>query len=130
MSALRAWRWAAPHSPWQLAAGYALWSVWFVAVYGGLSVACSLAPPSAAQGPLNPLNLGLLLLTVGTVAVLLIAAWRCWRRRRAVRREGGADRERAVRHRFLAGLSALLHLTAAVATAFVGLPLAWLPPCL
>lgn len=119
-----------PHSPWQLAAGYTLWSLWFVAVYGGLSVACSRAPPGAERGPFNSLSLGLMILTVATVCLLLIAARQCWRGRRVARHEGPAHRERAVRHRFLAGLSALLHLTAAVATGFVGLPLAWLPPCL
>lgn len=130
MSAERSPRgWLAPHQAWQLAAGFTLWSLWFVAAYGGLSVVCALAPPAPERGPFNGLNLALLLLTLVTVVLLLGAAWQCWRGRRLPRPEGPALRERAVRHRFLAGLSALLYATAAAATAFVALPLLWLPPC-
>ncbi|MDA7415016.1 hypothetical protein PGB34_01440 [Xenophilus arseniciresistens] len=121
--------WLAPHRAWHVAAGFTLWSLWFVAAYGALSVACAVAPPAPARGPFTGVNLSLLLLTLATVALLLAAAWQCWRGRRALRPEGPAHRERAVRRRFLAGLSALLYLTAAAATAFVGLPLLWLPPC-
>ena len=176
MSRARRTGWLAPHSPWQLAAGYTLWALWFVAAYGGLSVACAVAPPAAGRGPFTALNLALIVLTLGTVALLLGAAWRCWRAASVLLplplREGGGEgratctttrgihrraaphpaspqrgeaqiqapdpeappprdyRERAMRHRFMAGLSALLHLTAAAATVFVGLPLLWLPPCL
>ena len=130
-------RWLAPHSPWQLVAGFTLWAIWFVAVYGGLSVACAVAPPASQRGSMTGLSLGLLALTLGTVLVLLFAAWHCLRglrRLRAAGPEPGDDGEEAAdrhaRRQFVAGLAALLHGTAAVATVFVGLPLLWLPPCL
>lgn len=123
-------RWLSPHSPWQLAAGFTVWSLWFVAVYGGLSVGCSMAPPSAAQGPFTGLNLALLVLTLATVIVLLGAAWCCLQAWRAAHAPATRGIEGEARRRFMAGLSALLHLSAAIATLFVGLPLLWLPPCL
>ena len=65
--------------PAHLVIGLTLWSVWFVAVYGGLSVACALAPPDPYQGSVNPVNLGLGLLTVLTTAGLIYLAFACWR---------------------------------------------------
>lgn len=128
--------WLAPHSPWQLVAGFTLWAIWFVAVYGGLSVACAVGDPAPTGGLRSGLTLALLALTLGTVLVLLLAAGHCWRGLRRMRAGSEAPvddeegRERAQRRQFVAGLAALLHLTAAVATVFVGLPLLWLPPCL
>ncbi|RYF79017.1 MAG: hypothetical protein EOO29_18465 [Comamonadaceae bacterium] len=128
--------WLAPHSAWQLVTGFTLWAIWFVAVYGGLSVACAVAPPASARGPLTSVTLALLALTLGTVLALLLAARYCWRalrRMRAGSEATGDDEEecgRAQHRQFVAGLAAWLHLAAAVATVFVGLPLLWLPPCL
>ncbi len=39
--------------PIHLAVGLTLWSVWFVAVYSGLSVACAVTPPPPEAGALN-----------------------------------------------------------------------------
>jgi hypothetical protein len=33
--------------PLQLVPGLIIWALWFIAIYGGLSVACALAPPNA-----------------------------------------------------------------------------------
>lgn len=96
--------------------GLAIWAVWFVLLYGGLSVACAVAPPSVSDGSLNWLNTSLLVLTLGTTVLLLFLAWRSWSHRR--------------QSEFFAIVAAGCHLSAAGATLLVGLPVLALPPCL
>ncbi|MFY0990384.1 hypothetical protein [Halomonas sp. C05BenzN] len=112
-------RLAAGH-PLQLVLGLTIWSLWFVTVYGGLSVACAVAPPAPAQGAMTGLNGGLGLLTLATLGLLLWLAGWCL----------GAARRSSGRGRFMAALAAGLHLFSAAGVAFVGLPLVTLPPCL
>ncbi len=113
-------RWLAPSHPVQLVLGLTLWSLWFVAIYGGLSVACELAPPSPEQGALTAINAGLGLLTLVTLALL---SWLAWRGLRAGRQTAG-------RQRFIALVGAGLHGYSAAGVAFAGLPIVALPPCL
>jgi hypothetical protein len=108
--------------PLQMVLGLAAWLAWFTIAYGGLSVACSVAPPAAEQGPYTWVNGGLLLLTVATAAALGWAAW-------ATHREATRAGTQSGRHRFFAWVASVLHATAAVSTLVVGLPLAVLPPC-
>lgn len=183
--------WLAPHSPWQLALGFTLWSAWFVTVYGGLSVGCAVAPDAFVSGRFTGLSGLLMALTVAMVLLLLLASAHCllgWRRLRALQPQPGRNaqedrphamgkavaartparngsgardarsgphadsnvrcgdvdgesdgdedttedpvRDRAARRQFVSALAALLHAAAAVATAFVGLPMLWFPPCL
>jgi type VI protein secretion system component VasK len=111
--------------PLHLVLGLTLWFVWFCVVYGGLSVACAVAPPLPEAGSLNPVNASLLVLTVLTTVLLAWAARRCW---------GHAQQFPAGsppgRKRFVADVSAALYALAAVSTLVVGLPLLLLPPCL
>lgn len=67
-----------PVHPVQLVMGFIVWSLWFVAAYAGLSVACSLAPPPSVSA-WTWINLLLLGLTLIITALLLACAWRCWR---------------------------------------------------
>lgn len=113
--------WWKPGHPVHLLLGLTIWSLWFVALYGGLSVTCAVAPPSPGQGALTALNLSLGLLTLVTLGALLRLARFSLA---AVRREPS----RAAR--FIAAVSGGLHLFAASGVAFVGLPLVVLPPCL
>jgi len=106
--------------PVHLVIGLGVWMLWFAVVYGAVSVACSVAPPAAALGARNWVNLGLLALTLPCAAGLAWAAWRCWRSVRA----------KSSRDRFHAWVNALAYAAAAVATVVVGLPLAWLPTCI
>jgi hypothetical protein len=108
--------------PVHLVLGLIVWSAWFVAMYGGLSVACAVAPPGASAGALTWINGVLLLLTVVTAAALLYAAWWCWR---ALQPAAGDAR---VAH-FIAGVSAALYLASSVAVVAVGMPTIVLPPC-
>lgn len=112
------------HHPLQLVFGLSAWATWFVIVYGSVSVACALAPPLPGHGAWNIVNGTLLLFTLATLALLLRLAWRC---RHALRT---APMPPDGARRFIAALGAALYATAAVATAFVALPLLVLPPCL
>jgi hypothetical protein len=112
-----------PFHPMHLVLGLVLWSVWFVAMYGGLSVACVVAPPAEAAGALTWINGVLLLLTLFTTALLLYAAWRCWQA------AGAADVDEK-QARFVARVSAAVYLASAGAVLAVGLPVIVLPPCI
>jgi hypothetical protein len=109
--------------PVHLVLGLVVWSVWFVAMYGGLSVGCAVAPPPESAGALTWINGLLLLLTVFTAAALVYGALRCWFAVRAA-----ADDPR--RARFIPGVSAAVYLSASGAVLAMGLPAIVLPPCL
>lgn len=106
--------------PLHLVIGLGVWGLWFVALYGGLSVACAVVPPAPEQGSLTVINAGLGVLTIAT-AVLL--AWLAWASLMAARRAAGPAR-------FVAGVSAGLYLYSAIGVLFVGLPVIGVPPCL
>jgi hypothetical protein len=105
--------------PLHLAIGMTLWSLWFVAFYGGLSVACAVAPPDPLHGAFTAINAGLALLTLATVGLLAWLAWRAWQVARSTRG----------RARYLARLSAGLYAFAAIGALYMGLPVIALPPC-
>ncbi len=110
-----------PTHPMQLVLGPTVWAAWFVVLYGGLSVACAVAPPASELGMMTWLNGVLLMLTLGTVAVLVQWAGNCWKAAPAI--EAGSVR------RFIARVSAGAHLIAAITTLAVGLTTLALPPC-
>ncbi len=112
---------SSPYNPIHIPLGLVLWSLWFVALYGGLSVGCALAPPDPEGGQWNWLNALLALLSLLTVTLLL---WLARLFQLAARRQV----ERPERC-FVARLSAGIHLIGAVATLFVALPVVSLPPC-
>ncbi|TVP60541.1 MAG: hypothetical protein EA349_01170 [Halomonadaceae bacterium] len=107
-----------------LVMGLVIWSLWFVALYGSLSVVCSLAPPAIEAGPLNWLNAGLLVITLLTTGLLGVAAWRCW--------QLSPDKQanNFPLGRFMGRLAAAIYLLSAVSTLAVGLPVLVLPPCI
>lgn len=105
--------------PLHLVIGLTLWSLWFVAIYGGLSVACAVVPPAPEQGALTMINAALGVLTVVTMALLGWLAWACLM---AARRAAGP-------RRFVAGVAAGLYLYSSIGVLFVGLPLIGVPPC-
>lgn len=117
------WR---PDHPAQLLLGLTLWAVWFVLLYGGLSVGCAVAPPAEQSGAINPLNATLMLLTLVVTGVLLLAAWRCMR----AAPEPDSNSKESANRRMIARVSAGLYLFSALATLGIGLPVLVLPPCL
>ncbi|SNY43925.1 hypothetical protein SAMN06297280_0668 [Arsukibacterium tuosuense] len=118
--------WSDPGHPAQLVVGLIIWSIWFIAMYAGLSVVCQLAPPATLHSPFTWLNGGLFGLTLLVVALLLLLAWRCGRycllQRRAKHQDAG------VKH-FTGYVSTVLYLAAAVATLAGGLPVLVFSPC-
>lgn len=113
--------------PWQMVLGLGIWALWFLAVYVGVSVACSAGMTAKPDDALGIVAAGLRLLTAATAAGLAWAAAGC---ARSMRRLPPAPASPAAsRRRFIAGTAAALYAVAAVATVFVGLPLLALPPC-
>lgn len=110
-----------PYNPVHISLGLVLWSVWFVTIYGGLSVGCALLPPAPEQGQWTWLNVSLTVFSLLTVVALLGLA-------RLFQRAAGDDRA-AQSERFIARLAAGVNLIGAVATVFVALPILSLPPC-
>lgn len=110
------------YHPIQIPLGLIIWSLWFVGMYGGLSVFCSVAAPDPRSGALTGVNLWLLAATVVTLVLLLWLARRFWQLSK--RRDGLNERQV-----FVTQLSAGIHFVAAIATLYVGVPLLFLPPC-
>lgn len=107
--------------PIHLVSGLTLWALFFVVIYAGLSVACSVAPPDPERDMFTGINVGVGVVTLVTTALL---GWLAWAsvtagRRAALRREC-----------YFAYVSAGMFLFSACGTLFVGLPIAMLPPCL
>lgn len=127
-----------PYHPLQLVWGLIIWAIYFIVLYGGMSVACRAAPPGAEQGHFTWINLNLLLLTLMVGSWLLYQAYRC--RRAAARarpasqgeidlRHAGADQLEGVRA-FIIAIGGWIHLLAGVATLAVGTPLLVYAPCI
>ncbi|MGE4405393.1 hypothetical protein [Pseudomonas sp.] len=112
-----------PFHPVQIPLGLIIWSLWFVAIYGGQAVVCAVAPPDPRHGAWNWLNGSLGLLSLCVAALLLWLAQYFWRLSRP-------PHELDERQLFVTRLTASVHLVAAVATLFVGAPLLRIPPCL
>lgn len=108
-----------PTHPLHLAIGFIAWMAWFTLAYGGVSLACATAPPPAHAGAWTWVNGSLLALTLVVACVLAWAAWRCGRA------AGQGDEGR----RFFRWANAAGYAAASVSTAVVGLPLAFVPPC-
>lgn len=108
--------------PLHLVLGFAIWSLWFVLSYAGLSLACQFAPPTDASMGFTWINALLLLGCASTTALLVYLALRCWR--------APAPREHPQQARFVSRVAGGAYLAAAIATLAVGLPSVWLPPCL
>lgn len=111
----------APHHAAHLIIGLTVWSVWFVVLYGGLSVACQLAPPAPGSGPLNWINPLLWLSTLVVVGALL---WMAYRLGRVT-----AQHSRPIRN-YVRVVSAFLYLISAFATLALAVPVLFLPPCI
>jgi len=113
---------------WHLVLGLTLWFIWFCATYGGVAVACAVAPPSPALGPLNWLNATVLVLAAACTCAFGFAAWFS---ARAARRLtiAGATGATGAGPRFISRSATALYATAALSTALVALPAVLLTPC-
>jgi hypothetical protein len=100
--------------PLHLVIGLTIWSAFFIAAYGGLSVYCSVAAETDTGGLENPLNLGLLALTAAICVVSGILANWCWRSAT----------------KFPGKVSAGVYIAGFIATIGVAIPIIFLPPCI
>ena len=100
--------------------GLTLWCIWFVAVYGGHAIACSVAPPAPEQGVFTLVNVMLLAVSIAAIALLAALTVGCCRM--AKRHEG--------RLRFNATVSAGLYLFSTLGVVFAAMPIMGIPPCL
>lgn len=108
--------------------GFIVWSIYFVAVYAGLSIGCVAGWDRTAVLGMNALQLILALLTL---TALLLTAGYGWQNLKAARRaafSGSVPPERAHR-RFIASLAAALAGLALISTVWVGAPILVLAPC-
>lgn len=112
-----------PLHPLQLFLGLVIWSIWFVVLYGGLSLACEFAPPEQERGALTWVNAVMLLGGAVVSSFLLWSARRCWRA------SPGSD-EGAKTGRFVARIAAAVYLISALAAFGLVLPGLALPPCI
>lgn len=103
---------------WHLVVGLTLWFAWFCATYGGLAVACAVAPPSPALGAWTWLNVAVLLLAAVCTSAFGFAAW-------ASSRAMGKDE----RQRFMGNAATGLYAIAALSTALVAMPAVVMTPC-
>lgn len=118
------WRLTPPVHPLHLALGLLLWFLWFSVLYGGVAVACVVAPPPAPHTVFNAINGAGLAFTALTAAVF---GWACRAALRATRQLGAGPAD--ARPRFVARLAVALYAVSALATVVVGLPLLVVPPC-
>lgn len=108
-----------PH-PLHLAIGLTVWFVFFIVVYGGMSVGCEISDARYSTNPLNIINGFVLLVTIIFTIPLAWLAWKCHLATPSKPNQG----------RFVMRLSAVLYGISALATVLVGLPGAIYPPCL
>ncbi len=106
--------------PIHLIIGLTLWSLWFVAVYSGLSVACAVVPPPPEAGALTGLNAVLGGVSFITAVGLAALAWGSCQ----------VAKQHQGRQRFHATVSAWLDLFSAFGVVFAGMPIISVPPCL
>lgn len=106
--------------PLHMVMGLVIWSLWFVVLYGGLSVACEVAAPPVDAGIWNWINISLLLLTLATTGALLLMAWACLRAAPGVKSNA----------RFMLRIAAAVYLLSAISALVVALPVVIYPPCL
>lgn len=112
-----------PFHPAQLFLGLVIWSLWFVFLYGGLSLACEFAPPDEARGALTWVNASMLVLATIVSSFLFWSARRCWNA------SPGSD-EGANTGRFVTRIAAAVYLISALAAFGLVLPGVVLPPCI
>lgn len=106
--------------PGHFVGGLTLWGIWFITIYGGLSVACAVVPPDPGQGALTHINITLLLVSLLTAVLLAALAWGCFQ----------VAKQHKGRQHFNALVSAWLYVFSALAVIFIAAPMVGLPPCL
>lgn len=110
-------------SPLLMVLGLIIWSIWFVLMYGFLSVACAITPPTPLHA-FTWLNSALMITTVITVLLLLYLTDYCWHRLQRL------DVGKTQSNRFTLWIAVGVSLIAAGATLSIGIMVLFFPPCL
>ncbi len=113
-----------PFHPVNLVLGLIIWALWFVLLYGGLSVACAFAPPNAEAGAWTWVNAASLVLACIVSGYLLACAYGCWK---ASSPPHTAEAEAL--KTFISKTSAAVYLVSAFASLMLTMPGVFLPPC-
>lgn len=106
--------------------GPLLWTLHFLLVYAGMSIACATGWGAAGKGiaSVNLLLIALSLLVLGLMAFRVLHLLR-WLRRTAGRVEGADERGEV----FRGALALLLYVMSFIAVAWITLPLFMVAPC-
>lgn len=113
-----------PFHPLHLFLGLAIWAACFVALYGGLSVGCAIAPPDADKLASTWINGAILTVALLVGGYLLWCAYRCWQ----ASSEATLQKESRLKG-FISRTAAMVYLVSAFASLALGLPGLVLPPC-
>lgn len=111
-----------PFHPIHLFLGLAIWAACFVALYGGLSVGCAIAPPDADKLSSTWINGAILAVALLVGGCLLWYAYRCWQASARLQKESRLKR-------FISRTAAMVYLVSAFASLALGVPGLVLPPC-
>lgn len=114
-----------PFHPVNLVLGLIIWALWFVLLYGGLSVGCAFVPPDTEAGAWTWINAASLIAALIVSSYLLVCAYGCWKAP-SLAQATDAEPLKA----FISKTSAAVYLVSAFASMMLALPGAILPPCI
>lgn len=115
-------------SLWELIAGPAIWSAYFLLAYVGAAVFCAKGGAAATFGSLRYGLLALAVVALGAIGYAGVDAWRRWRHGSEASPPHDDDTETS-RRQFLALATLLLCGVSFVATVFVALPAVFFASC-
>ncbi|MGO2136558.1 MAG: hypothetical protein ACTH3S_14150 [Marinobacter sp.] len=114
-----------PFHPVNLVLGLVIWALWFVLLYGGLSVGCAFAPPDAEAGVWTWINATSLIAGLTVSGYLLACAHGCWKAP-SLSHVSEVEPIKA----FISKTSAAVYLVSAFASLMLAMPGVILPPCI
>lgn len=112
-------------APVHLVLGLVIWSIWFLFLYAGVSLACEFAPPAAVEGARTWINILMLVLAILVAGALLYASYRC-SRTGLESAQGISSSTRT----FIRKIALAVYLVSAAGAFALVLPAIVLPPCI
>ncbi|MCW8107864.1 hypothetical protein OPS25_05050 [Alteromonas ponticola] len=108
------------HHPWHYIGGWVIWAIWFVVVYGGLSIACQINPPNPDEGVFNWINISLACFTLVVIVFLSGCALKSWK----------LQQEAIPQAKFPLQIATAIYAFATFGTLLVGGAILMVTPCL
>ncbi|MEP1213946.1 MAG: hypothetical protein ABJM11_07465 [Marinobacter sp.] len=115
---------SSPVHPVHLFLGLAIWAAWFVVLYGGLSVGCTIAPPDSEEQAGTWINGAIVVVASLVGGYLLWCAYRCAQASSQAKLQ--RDNRLGV---FISKTAAAVYLVSSIASLALGVPGVLLPPC-